>query len=87
MPSYLVESFLGSAASVEEARERARRAGELGQGVLYIRTTYLPEDETLLHVFEAPSAAALRRASRLAELDFERVVEAIEKPDCQLKRS
>jgi hypothetical protein len=84
MPSYLVESFLGSAASVEEARERARRAGELGQGVLYIRTTYLPEDETLLHVFEAPSAAALQRASRLAELDFERIVEAIEKPGCRV---
>lgn len=79
MPSYLVESYLGaSSGSVEDARARALRAAELGEDVLYVRTTYLPEDETALHLFEAPSAAALRRAGQLAELDFERIVEAVE---------
>jgi hypothetical protein len=79
MPNYLVESYLAdSAAAVEQARERARRAAELGEGVRYIRTTFLPEDETVLHVFEARSLEALTSAGRLAELPFERIVEAVE---------
>lgn len=79
MPSYMVESYVGiSAGSVDDARERAQRAAELGDRVVYVRTTYLPEDETILHVFEAPSAAVLRQAGQLAELDFERIVEAVE---------
>ena len=79
MPNYLVESYLAdSPAAVEQARQRALRTAELGQGVRYVRTTFLPEDETVLHVFEAPSAEALTRAGMLAELPFERIVEAIE---------
>jgi hypothetical protein len=79
MPNYLVESYLAdSAAAVEQARERARRAAELGEGVRYIRTTFLPEDETVLHVFEARSLEALTHAGRLAELPIDRIVEAVE---------
>ena len=43
-----------------------------------MRTTFLPSDETVLHLFVAPSAAALTKAGRLAELRFERIVEAVE---------
>ena len=79
MPSYLVESYLAeSATAFEEARGRARRAAELGDGVRYLRTTFLPGDETILHLFEAPSADELDRAGRLAALEFERIVEAVE---------
>src|SRR5206468_9500483 len=79
MPNYLVESYLAdSPAAVEQARQRALRTAELGDGVRYVRTTFLPEDETVLHVFEAPSADALTRAGRLADLAFERIVEAVE---------
>ena len=79
MPSYLVESYLAdSPSAVNDARERARRAAEIGVGVTYLRTTFLPGDETILHVFEAPSAAALDEAGRRAELPFERIVEAVE---------
>jgi hypothetical protein len=42
------------------------------------RTTFLPGDETILHVFEAPSLAALHRAARRAALQCERIVEAVE---------
>jgi hypothetical protein len=81
MPRYLVESYsAGSATSVAEAQARARRAAELGTGVRYLRTTFLPDDETLFHVFEAPSAAALVQAGRRAKLPFERIVKAIEDP-------
>lgn len=79
MPSYLVESYaVESPAAVNEARKRARRTEELGSDVRYLRTTFLPGDETVLHLFEAPSAEALGEAGRLAELPFERIVEAVE---------
>jgi hypothetical protein len=32
---------------------------QLGAGVRYLRTTFLPGDEMLLQLFEAPSAEAL----------------------------
>jgi hypothetical protein len=77
VPSYLVESYVAISA-VERERERARLAATLGNGVRYVRTMFLPDDETLLHLFEAPSAEALRRAGRRAALHYERIVEAIE---------
>ena len=79
MPSYLVESYAAdSPAALEEARARAQLAAELGKGVRYVRTTFLPGDETLFHLFEAPSAEALGQAGELAELHYERIVEAVE---------
>ncbi len=78
MPSYLVESYAASSVALDEARERAKRTAELGAGVRYVRTTFLPEDETVLHLFEAPSASALDQAGRRAALEFERIVEAVE---------
>jgi hypothetical protein len=79
MPSYLVESYAAdSPAALEDARTRARRTAELGSRVRYVRTTFLPGDETLMHLFEAPSAEALERAGRAADLPFERIVEAVE---------
>ena len=80
VPSYLVESYLAdSPRAVEDTRERARRVAELGVGIRYVRTTFLPGDETVLHLFEAPSAAALDEAGRRAALPFERIVEAVER--------
>jgi hypothetical protein len=79
VPSYLVESYVAATdAAVNEARERARRAADAGDGVRYVRTTFLPTDEVLLHLFEAPSAAVLGDASRRVALPFERIVEAVE---------
>ena len=79
VPSYLVESYLtDSAAALADARERAQLAGGLGGGVRYVRTTFLPGDETVLHVFEAASAAAVARAARRAALEYERIVEAVD---------
>jgi len=61
VPSYLVESYLtDSRAAVDEARERARSLTDEDVGVRYLRTTFLPGDETILHVFEAPSMAKRR---------------------------
>jgi hypothetical protein len=77
MQSYLVESYAANS-GVEDQRERARVAAEVGAGVRYIRTTFLPGDETLLHLFEAESPEAIRKAVRVAALPYERIVEAVE---------
>ena len=77
MQSYLVESY-AAGAGVDDQRRRAREAAEVGIGVRYIRTMFLPGDETLLHVFEADSPEALREAARVAALPYERIVEAVE---------
>jgi hypothetical protein len=78
VPSYLVESYASSDSALSSARVRARRAAELGTGVRYVRTTFLPGDEVVLHLFEAPSLAALDEAGRRAALPFERIIEAVE---------
>ena len=78
MPSYIVESYANDD-SVADARLRACMTAELTKGVRYVRTTFLPADETILHLFEAPSVESLRRAGLLAQLPFERIVEAVER--------
>jgi len=79
VPSYLVESYLAnSEAAFDDARRRASRAAALGSGVRYVRTTFVPEDQMILHRFEAGSVEALEGAGRLAALPFERIVEVVE---------
>jgi hypothetical protein len=76
---YLVESYLAdSPAAIQDARKRARSVEEQDARIRYVRTTFLPGDETILHVFEAPSAEALSQAGRRAALNYERIVEAVE---------
>ena len=79
VPSYLVEAYAASTElALTDARARARRAAELGSGIRYVRPTFVPGDEIVLHLFEAPSAAALDEAGRRVALPFERIVEAVE---------
>ena len=80
MPSYFLEAYSADG-DVSEARRRARRAAELERGVRYLRTTFLPAEETLFHVFEAPSREALVEAARRAGLPDARVTEALESED------
>jgi hypothetical protein len=77
MPSYLIESYAAGSV-VADQRGRAQLAAELGTGVRYVRTTFLPRDETLLHVFEAASLDAVLAAARDAALSYDRIVEAVE---------
>jgi hypothetical protein len=80
MPSYLVESYVSRApGALRDSRGRAQRAAELGGAdVRYVRTTFLREDETCFHVFEASSREALVEAAMRAGLPDVRVTEAIE---------
>lgn len=75
-----MESYAARASdALEVALERAHKTAELGVGVRYVRSTYLPEDEVVFHLFEAPSAEALDEAGRAADLPFDRIVEAVER--------
>jgi hypothetical protein len=77
--SYLVESYLAATPdALDDAREAARRTEVVGEGIRYVRTMFLPGDQTVLHLFEAPSASALDEAGRRAALPFERIVEAVD---------
>jgi hypothetical protein len=77
VPTYIVESY-GVDTTIPEQRQRAELAADLGAGIRYIRTTIVPGDETLLHVFEATSSDALREAVAIAALECDRIVEVFE---------
>ncbi len=78
MPRFLVESYVvRSPQAFDTACALARRTAESGDGIGYVDTTYLPGDETVLHLFEAPSAEALAQAGMSAGLQFERIVQAV----------
>jgi hypothetical protein len=79
MASFLVESYLPDRADPAPSALVARlgtAAEELALEVRYLRTIFLPEDETCFYLFEAPSAEAVRLVSERAELRHERILEA-----------
>jgi hypothetical protein len=84
VPQYLVEHYVSreDQAAVEEQAALARRAAEQlsreGTRVHYLRSIFVPEDETCFHVFEAESVDGVRAAAAQARLPLERVSEAIE---------
>jgi hypothetical protein len=84
VPTYLVETYMprSQAQDARAAGRRARAAAEElarnGVPIRYVRTTFLPDDETCFHLFEAGSAGAVEEASIRAELGRTRVVLAIE---------
>lgn len=84
MPDYCLELYLagGSPAALEEAAARARAAAESygvrARSVRYLRSTYLPEDETCLHFFAAASSADVAEVARQAGLPGERITRSID---------
>lgn len=84
MPSYLVEVYLPRSRAHEapatgrRARAAAAELSREGAPVRYVRTTFLPNDETCFHVFEALSADAVEEVSRRANFGRARVVPAFE---------
>ena len=84
MARYLVELYVPriGAEEAHEAGRRARRAARQlareGTPVRYVRTTFLPGDETCFHVFEAAAADAVEEVGRRARLGRVRVVAAVE---------
>jgi hypothetical protein len=63
------------------ARAAAESLADEGVSIHYIRTTYLPDDETCFHVFEAASTDSVEEVVRRAGLGRVRVVPAVETPN------
>ena len=86
MPSYITEFYLaqhrgGELASLSiRARDAARALVEAGQPVSYVRCAFVPEDEVCLLWFIASSEAVLSELGDLAKLEFDRVIEELERP-------
>jgi uncharacterized protein DUF4242 len=83
MATYLVEAYMprSHAREARAAGRRARAAADdlsrEGRPVRYVRTTFLPDDETCFHLFDAVSAEAVEEVSRRAQLGRARVVSAV----------
>lgn len=79
MGEFLAELYVAEsdAASVERGAELARLGAEhvtcAGASVRYVRTIFVPEDETCFYLYEAPSADAVLEAGRRGGLMFERI--------------
>ena len=86
VPEYLVELYVSrdDAAAVRSGAKRARLAAEQlsneGARVHYLRSLFLPEEETCFYLYEAESAEHVREAARRAALPVDNVVEAISEP-------
>jgi hypothetical protein len=84
MPTYLVEVYLPRAqadearASGSWARAAAEELSGEGVSIRYVRTTFLPDDETCFHLFDAVSANAVAEVSRRAALGRARIVHVVE---------
>ena len=84
VPRYLVESYIPRSrprqahAAGRDARTAAEELVREGTHVRYVRTTFLPDDETCFHIFEAASEEAVGEACRRAGIDTGRIVPAIE---------
>jgi len=85
MAEYLVESYIASPDTVAYETERVRGAvGELaraGMSIRFVRSIFVPEDETCLFLIEADSPEAVREVARRASLPFEHVVETAPETD------
>lgn len=80
---YLVERYLPGVtredvvAAAARAEDAARRMSSEGTVVRYVGSTFVPEDESCLCLFDGPSAEAVAEANRRAGFAFERVVPAL----------
>lgn len=85
MPTFLVEAYEprgrnGSLAEIERrARAAAAELSRSGKAVRYLRSIYVPTDETCFHVFEGPSVEVVEEVGRRAQLEFNHVTEAVER--------
>ena len=81
MKEFLIELYVSCTEShgVERRAERAQRAAvELtaaGTPVRFVRSIFVPADETCLLLFEAASIDAVREAAQRAALPFDHVAE------------
>jgi uncharacterized protein DUF4242 len=80
---FLLELYVArdDARAVERETARAREAADelrrAGTPVRYVRSIYIPEDETCFFVYEAGTREAVRDAASRARLPVERILETV----------
>jgi hypothetical protein len=83
VPEFLVELYVSrtDGTAVESNARSARKAAEEltaeGRPVRYVRSLFVPEDETCFFLYEADAAADVEEAARRAALPFDRVALAL----------
>jgi hypothetical protein len=60
--------------------DASRRLTARGQSVRYVRSTYLPDQQRLLCIFEAPTVEAVRTVNINAQAPFLHITSAVELP-------
>jgi hypothetical protein len=86
MAEFLVEFYApkGSGDAVEAGAMRARLAAEelrqAGTHVSFVRSIFVPEDETCFYLFEAATLDVVRVAARRAGLPFDRITGTVTVP-------
>ncbi len=84
MPRYLVEAYVphsraqDALAAGRRARALARELSLEGLPVRHVRTTFLPDDETCFHFFEASSLETVGELCRRAGIESPRIVPTVE---------
>jgi len=84
MPRYLVEAYVprsrarDARAAEREARAAAEELAREGAPIRYVRMTFLPDDETCFHIFEAASKKTVSEVCRRAGIGSGRIVPAVE---------
>lgn len=84
---YALELYVAQAGTdgVPDAAKRASREADRlsleGTVVRFIRSIFLPGDETCFLVLESASRAAIEETARRAEIRFERIVEIEIEPE------
>jgi hypothetical protein len=78
---YIVEAYATSqTASLGNHDVRLRSAAEemaaQGTTIRYLNTLFIPEEEICFFVFEASTPEDVAEASRRAQIDYERIVQA-----------
>ena len=81
MSSYLLEAYTPASALLEDVEARVRSAAaELsasGTPVRYVRSIFVPEDETCFHVLDGPSSAAVAETAKRAGISTPHITRAV----------
>lgn len=73
--TYLLEGYeRRGMTALDDLEARCRAAADGIDGVRYVRSILVPEDETCFHLFEGPSEEEVRKVGALAGLAPLRVV-------------
>ena len=82
MSEFLVEAYVSrvgprSGPAVADVSHAAAELTAEGRPVRFLRSIFLPEDETCFFLFRAISIDTVREVVRRAGLEFERISEAV----------